>query len=618
MIKRIVFLLAVVCLGTQASAQDKPGVHKINGKKYYLHVVEQGNTLYGISKQYGISIDDLQRENATALREGLKVNQTLLIPVEDASKEVIGVVEQQQGHIVHKVQPKETLYSISKQYNTTLEVILEANPGIRDEGLKADTEIHIPVNRVEARKELVQPAKPDSLEGYIVKKGETLYSISKRFKVSMDDLIRYNDGLQFGLKEGMAIRIPGQLTSEAAQAKVETGKSDTATTDTIPHLHFPQSARKFEIGLLLPLNPHFPDSATRHDFKISEASRVALSFYRGFRYACDSLVAGTGLELEVHLFDTGKDSSSIERVMRSRDFDSVDVVIGPFYTEQFEYVADEMGKRGVPVVCPMPKPSKLLFNRPNAIKTTPSESMQLHALAAFAAQNLRDSNLCVVNSNRFQDQENLEFFKAEYGRALGLPDTFLQDAIREVKLWDINHETLVMRFPDSGSYVLIVPSTSTVFITKLLSELYNLAYESGGSYRFRVIGMEEWQRHDENIDIKHLHLLNVTLPLAFYLDLESYRVKQFYRQYYLRHGYEPDQFTVQGFDLGSYLIRQLHHHPAEWFAKPESFTYHGVSQNFDFKRIMPASGVENQYIQLYEYDHYRMKEFGRWPAQKMK
>ena len=66
---RTILIVLVSCFANLAMAQERPLVHKINGKKYYLHVVEPGNTLYGISRTYEVSITDIQASNDEALVE---------------------------------------------------------------------------------------------------------------------------------------------------------------------------------------------------------------------------------------------------------------------------------------------------------------------------------------------------------------------------------------------------------------------------------------------------------------------------------------------------------------------------------------------------------------------
>ena len=158
---RTILIVLVSCFANLAMAQERPLVHKINGKKYYLHVVEPGNTLYGISRTYEVSITDIQASNDEALVEGLKVNQTLLIPVTSENRKSLPEVVQDENVIVHTVQPGQTLYSISQEYNCTLDDILEANPVVRESGLQANAKIRIPTEKISVESTLVEPAAAD-------------------------------------------------------------------------------------------------------------------------------------------------------------------------------------------------------------------------------------------------------------------------------------------------------------------------------------------------------------------------------------------------------------------------------------------------------------------------
>lgn len=616
-IRNIIATIVVCCFFVlSVSAQEKPPVHKINGKKYYLHVVEAGNTVYGISRLYNLSTDEIQEANPILKEEGLKVNQTLLIPVtSENKKELGGVVEQDGNFITYEVQPKETLYAISKKYNTSLDAILNANSSIRDEGLKSGSQIKIPIAEVEEQpEEVIATAKPDSLEAHIVEKGQTLYAISKLYETTVEELKAANPDVTENLAMGMALRIPGtRVEIEEESVPKEEVDSNQRTVHQVD-----SCSAHYSVGLLFPIEPSFPDSVTRHNFKIDEAQRVGLSFYRGFIHAIDSLAESKGLRFTVRLIPTGADTYAIKEVIKSGQLDSIDVAVGPFYTDQFTKVADHLKQRGVPAICPIPKPSKILFGRPNAIKTTPSESMQLSAMAEFLATNFRDSNLIVVNSNKFIDHDRLEFFKSQYAKAVGVPDTFVNDAIKEIKLWDINHETLSMRLSDSGSYYLIVPTKDKVFVTKLLSELYNLKYETEDMYKFRVFGLEEWEKYAKDLDIQQLHDLRVTLPITGYLDFDDYRVRAYYRQYRSQYGFEPDRFTLIGFDLANYLITQLDEKSNAWFEHPEDGKFKGILMPYNLFRVMEASGAENQSVELFEYRDFRLKEFGAWPLAEKK
>ncbi|MEX2596893.1 MAG: LysM peptidoglycan-binding domain-containing protein [Salibacteraceae bacterium] len=615
-IKSYFFTLVIVLLAHMSMAQEMPEVHKINGNKYYLHVVQPGNTLYGIGKQYNVEIKEIETHNPLIQELGLQVNQTLLIPVSRSNKRDFGgMIEQTKGYLSHEVQPKETLYSISKQYNTTLQELIEANPQVELNGLSIGAIVKVPIENIDAEREGdVVPATPDSLKSHIVLKGETLYNLSKKYNTTIDELNAVNNSFPIGLKEGMAIRIPGtrvepDLTEEVLE--------DTIMQDTIVSF-IPDSSTAFSVALLLPIDPSFPDSSGTNDFEISESQRVAISFYRGFQLAIDSLAKKRNVSVRLKVIDSGNDTVRLKAIIDEQQLEDVDVVIGPFYTEQFEMAADHLKTRGVPIICPIPKPSKILFKRPNTIKTTPSESMQLDAIAGFLAEKYIDSNVVLVNSNKFRDQDNVAFFKSRYNNALDLPDTITKDAVREVKLWDVNQETLKMRFPDSASYTVIVPSTDKVFVTKLLNELYELEYREKEKYAFRVIGLEEWHKYEQDLEIDFLHGLHVTLPITLFLDFEDYRIKAFFKSYYKSRGYEPNRFTVLGYDLGDYLLTQVQHQKMKWFSSPEIYSFNGLLMDFHFQRLMVNSGLENQGVKLYEYKNYRLKKFAKWPLQEMK
>jgi LysM repeat protein/ABC-type branched-subunit amino acid transport system substrate-binding protein len=101
----------------------------IGGIKYYLHTVEKGQTLFAIAKFYGIDVNDLVIENPDAI-DGIKPGQVLKIPFE--KKKVTAATIDTSNYITHKVEQGQTLYSISKQYGLDAEKIKLLNPELKD------------------------------------------------------------------------------------------------------------------------------------------------------------------------------------------------------------------------------------------------------------------------------------------------------------------------------------------------------------------------------------------------------------------------------------------------------------------------------------------------------
>ena len=112
------------------------------GQAYQYHTVAAGETVYSISNKYDISQETLLKLNPEA-KEGLQVNAKLVIPMslEQSESSVKKVV----SFNSHKVQKKETLYSLSKQYGVSVEDIKKYNKQLYSKELQNGETIQIPV-----------------------------------------------------------------------------------------------------------------------------------------------------------------------------------------------------------------------------------------------------------------------------------------------------------------------------------------------------------------------------------------------------------------------------------------------------------------------------------------
>ena len=115
-------LLFSICylLGTGCYAlnfpMDSVGVTQENGRTYIIHQVNHKETLYAISRNYGVTVDDLLKANPQA-KEGINVGDRLKIPMQGTEPQMA----------THEVKTSETLYSISKQYDATVQQIKDWN-----------------------------------------------------------------------------------------------------------------------------------------------------------------------------------------------------------------------------------------------------------------------------------------------------------------------------------------------------------------------------------------------------------------------------------------------------------------------------------------------------------
>lgn len=105
--------------GSNLVLRDSIGLEKIGDQSFIVHLVTEKETLFGISRRYQTSVNELILKNEE-LKQGLKIGQRILIPF--IAKSAIPV-----GAKIHKVSAGETLFSISKTYNITVGEIMSWN-----------------------------------------------------------------------------------------------------------------------------------------------------------------------------------------------------------------------------------------------------------------------------------------------------------------------------------------------------------------------------------------------------------------------------------------------------------------------------------------------------------
>jgi len=111
-----------------------------------LHIVAPGQTLYSISKIYGVTVADIETLNPEVKIDSLQINQVLKIPRILKTDDQVNNISSNPGFILHKVEEKETLYSLSKKFSISQEQITQANENVAKDGLKIGQEIRIPAS----------------------------------------------------------------------------------------------------------------------------------------------------------------------------------------------------------------------------------------------------------------------------------------------------------------------------------------------------------------------------------------------------------------------------------------------------------------------------------------
>jgi LysM repeat protein len=206
--------------------KDSIGVETVNGKVFVIHKVDEKETLYAISRRYGASIDDIKQYNASA-SAGLEVGQILKVPYTPKQPKVVS------GN-VHKVAPKETLFSISKLYGVTMDEIKQWN-NLKDNSLSVGQELSIKKKNTGSSNQAVQQTTSAPKKGtHMVVEKETMYSITRQYGITVDQLKQWNNLQSNELKIGQVLVVAA--AEQVAQVKKEnpivTTNPTTSSTGT--------------------------------------------------------------------------------------------------------------------------------------------------------------------------------------------------------------------------------------------------------------------------------------------------------------------------------------------------------------------------------------------------
>lgn len=167
------------------------------------YTVQNGDSLWSIAKKFNISVEELKLAN-NLTSNLLRVGQVLKIPIEEHP--ISG------NYIVYTVKAGDSLYSIAKKYNMTVDELINYND--------------LSTTNLKINQQLLIPKKGTITEDfYIVKSGDTLYSIAQKYNTTIDDLMKLNNLTTSVLSLGQQLKIPTTTKSDGIDYVVKSGDS---------------------------------------------------------------------------------------------------------------------------------------------------------------------------------------------------------------------------------------------------------------------------------------------------------------------------------------------------------------------------------------------------------
>ena len=619
MLTRVILILVGVLFSVGFLAQ--PGevpVETKDGIKVHVHTVDKSQTAYGISRLYNISINELYESNPEA-QQGLSIGQKLYFPVEGEvlQQEPVEIdTVSDKDIIIHTVENGETLYSIARKYGVPAKDVIATNP---NGTLALGSKVKVPLKNVVKDDVILpivkDPINPtanlgDSIILHKVKKNETMYSLSKQYNVSIEEITAANDGLLGGLNKGMKLRIPLK--------KKVTNSVDDIVRDTLTGTSFDSLIvdttlvqEVYDIAVMIPF---FFDENRARIAKYSSIGNSpiylhtlnALGFHHGAMMAIDSL-KNAGLNVNVHVYDTKHDTAVVRGLLSRAEFSEMDLIIGPFYANQIKLVREFAKMNRIQLICPIPVSNKALFNNPFVTKMTASTPTQIKFMAQEIARKYHDQNVIVVrNQKNDEDEYYYRTFKNAFAEEIQkYPNRYL-DSAKETYVNDKGSRlsTVESKMVLDKNNIIVVPSQSvghvSNFFTKLSSTTNSNPFRT---YSLQVFGLEDWSEFP-TIDEKYKNKFKLSLVTSGYVEYEDPKVLEFIRNYRTKYATDPSDFSFIGFDATFINLKGLLLYGTGFSNHYQHLINTGFNTNSLFEKVDPKGGYENKNVFMIRYDDY--------------
>ncbi len=569
------------------------------------HEVKQGETLYGLAKSYGTTIDELIATNPGS-ENGIKVGQMLMIPsnrtneraavapdkqVQNAfSSNSTLAVPQGSDPVYQTIQEGEDIYTIAKHYNSSIESILINNPGLKPDEYIAGTKIKVVPNS----------ALPFNYERtgrrnykYEVKRGETYASIATDNGISEAELKAANPDLK-KVKKGKTIVLPKPFTErvngEMATIPIEELREYYAPRlqDLYDNLVGKRLENEVNIALVLPFQLH-KSAAPKQAYLYTD-------YYKGFLLAMDSVSKITNKHINIKVYDTQHNLNVTDSILALPELKSMNMIIAPSEPQQLARI-NAFGKaNGVPVMnCFTTKNEDYLDNPYVYQVNTPTNEM-MHDVMKWFDEQFKGYNVVFLNASSESDKEMFEHMRTHINRKKYPTSTINVSG-------DLTYNDISNQMNPGSKYVFIPSSGDKALVKKYIKALKQVKSErfdcdlSLIAYPEYVLYLKDYQTDLQDVD---------TYMFTRFFNAKGFRTRDLEAAYKTNFGGEPlsavPNMAIYGYDTGMYLLKSL---GVDGIIDEDTPLYKGIQTSFRWERGDNWRGYTNQAIEVVHFstDH---------------
>ncbi len=504
---------------------------------FKTHKVKRKETLYSLSKEYDVTQEDIKKHNPELYANNLRKGDRIKIPEYKIVKEV---VETKSPLTTYTVQPKEGKWRIAYKYGITVQELEDLNPEMNDVLQPGDV-VNVPNKEAETIKEV-----DEKYSYYTVLPKEGFYRIKLKTGLTQEDLEKLNPELsETGLKEGMVLKIPFKGSNSTIEGVVSSMTTNAGKVDLTKSNINPET-KKIAIMLPFGLNKVNTDSIydTKKQIETDRYLSVSLDFYTGVKVALDSLQE-LGVNLKVDVFDTQNRESEVASILRRNDFSETSAVIGPMMKDNFNTVASQLNNQKIPVVSPLTKTVNL---GDNVFQSRPSEDMLEDAIINHFK---KDSIAHVIIISDSKHKSVSDKLKTIFSRASVLSSRKERKSGKDA-FYVLDQDVVSVLKP--GQNIVFLETDNPGFISNVASILNSKI----NNQTKIILTTTKKDRAFEDEEVRNTHLSNLQFTYAdINKSFNEDENNSFAKRYKNQFNELPNTYAVRGFDITMDVVLRL-------------------------------------------------------------
>ncbi|ASB50986.1 PBP1 and LysM peptidoglycan-binding domain-containing protein [Alkalitalea saponilacus] len=627
-------ILRIPMEAEQTATVDRPATTTTESQQptvdadYIYHTVQPRETLFGLSRQYSVSVDEIIEANP-ALRGGvLGIGSTVRIPRKEHTPtpgEQPSRILQSDDFVYHTIQNGQTYYSISRQYQVSVEALRNANPGVEQDDLKVGYMLRIPRPDIDQQIVKMDVDQDDLYISHRVRRRETLFGISRQYHVDMETIKKVNPHVDFSeFRHGITLRIPkdawfARRTADVLQPEVV--YTDTTDGDVDMITQFGDCSVNRELGyrtpikvaLMLPFSANESNrffSAGSDSVQVSRdmrnrvnRSRIFAEFYSGVLLALDTLKK-KGINIELSVYDIAASGDALNQALRDPSLKETNLIIGPGMSSELPNLSAFSREHKIPLVFPLSNTNPDIATNPYLFHVNTPDSLMFDQMAGEIIRQANGASLLVILPNE-QDRQGNRFVQVLKRKAALMGAGSLN--YTEYKLGGddlVEIQSLINR---EGTTYVVVPSVAEADASRIIPILSGVKDKTRAD--IRLFGMSDWLFY-QTIDPEHIHHLDGTIFRTFGLDyndpLSNSVLRKFRQWYHIEpHAVAPyfqnsspasaySRYGLWGYDVTSYFISAIAQFGTDFDICLNRVTNDQVQFNFNFKRTSNWGGFYNK------------------------